>query len=237
MAVNGPLLPDQLLAGLSTGRLAHLALQHNPALDELGFLAAFPELRGLRLKDCAHISDLSPLAALSLDTLSLEAMPGIASLQGLSSLTMLRRIEIQQPIPGTSLIALPQAAPLTYLEFSTEALLTTGLRGLANWPTLERLSIASSAGDLPPADWNEAAALPALTALSLDGGLINGTLAATRPWPLIKDLYLHDLAHDDNYAALPRLFPGLHSLSLFADDDRVEAAIASALPHVPLTRL
>jgi hypothetical protein len=67
--------------------------------------------------------------------------------------------------------------------------------------------------------------------------MINGTLAATRPWPLIEDLHLYDLAHDDNYAALPRLFPGLRGLSVLAEDDRVEAAIASALPHVPLTRL
>ena len=237
MAVNGAFLPELLLAGLSTGRLTQLALQHNPEIDDLAFIAGFPGLRGLRLKDCPHISDLSPLATLSLESLSLEAMPGIAGLQGLSSLTMLRRIEIQQHIPGTSLTALPQAAPLTYLEFTTEALLTTGLRGLANWPTLERLSFASTPGELTPSDWDEATALPALTALSLDGGMINGTLAATRPWPLIEYLYLHNLAHDDNYASLPRLFPGLRSLYIFADDDRIEAAIASALPHVPLTRL
>jgi hypothetical protein len=212
-------------------------LQHNPALDELGFLAGLPELRGLRLKDCPHISDLAPLAALSLDSLSLEAMPGIADLQSLSSLAMLRRIEIQQHIPGTSLTALPQAAPLTFLELTTGALLTTGLRGLANWPTLERLSIASTAGELTPSDWDEAATLPALTAFTLDGGMINGTLAATAPWPLIEDLHLYDVADDDNYAALPRLFPGLRSLSVLADDDRVESAIASALPHVRLTRI
>jgi hypothetical protein len=235
--VNGAFRPDQLLAGLSTGRLTQLALQHNPELDGLAFVAGLPGLRGLRLKDCPQISDLSPLVALSLDSLSLEAMPGIAGLQGLSSLAMLRRIEIQQHIPGTSLTALPLAAPLTHLDFTTEALLTTGLRGLANWPTLERLSFASTSGELTPADWDEVAAPPALTALSLDGGVINGTLAATRPWPLIEDLDLHDLAHDDNYAALPHLFPGLRSLSLFADDDRIEAAIASALPHLPLTRL
>ncbi|WP_405724554.1 NACHT domain-containing protein [Streptomyces sp. NBC_01537] len=236
MAVNGAFGPDRLLAGLSTGRLAQLALQHNPELDGLALIAGLPGLRGLRLKDCPRISDLSPLAALSLDSLSLEAMPGVAGLQGLSALTKLRGIEIQQHIPGTSLTALPRAAPLTFLKFTTGALLTTGLRGLAHWPTLERLSIASTAGELAPSDWAEAAALPALTVLTLDGGVINGPLAAISPWPLIQHLHLYDITADDNYAALPRCFPGLLSLSVLADDDRIEAAITSALPNVRLTR-
>ncbi|MFE7898230.1 NACHT domain-containing protein [Streptomyces sp. NPDC057424] len=208
---DGPLTAAGLIDCIpepSEVRLLHL--RNNPDLGHLGELRAFRSLTSLWLQRCPDAEGLSSLADLPLTDLSV--IDRGADLAGLGSLTLLTRLSIAQSLPGDVLTdVLPVEAPLLSLFLGAGSIRSTGLRGLARWPTLQSLAFGVSGGQrLGAEDWSEVAGLPSLTTLSLYGQ---------------PEAYAHD--------AMPEL-PGVRDLQFLADPPPPEAlrVLASRLPAV-----
>ncbi|WP_353943211.1 NACHT domain-containing protein [Streptomyces sp. HUAS MG91] len=167
---HGPhALPDVVAALPDPHAVTLLGLRDNPLVDDLGALAACSALDWLEVSNCPNVRDLAPLAALPLSFLGCDG--SVAGLAGLRSLT---RLSLTGEVPGTSLIQrLPVDAPLEFLFLDRHATATTGLRGLSHWQTLSAVSLGAPTTAPTAEDWQEIAALPALTSLYLDAALFH----------------------------------------------------------------
>ncbi|MFE1027262.1 NACHT domain-containing protein [Streptomyces sp. NPDC058818] len=207
------------------GTVEQLHIVANPEVTELGELSAFHSLR-LLLIHCPSARDLGQLARLSLtDLLIMEA----ADLTGLSDLTTLLQLSVDQRLPGTRLTdSLPTGAPLAYLYLGDDAITDTGLRGLSHWETLGAVYLAPTT-PLTAEDWAEVRRLPQLALLYLNGCLFPDNLGPMPPLPGVVDLNLMDLEGHEDISVLPPLLPDLRTVTFSAahgaalDTDRLAA--------------
>lgn len=207
------------------GTVEQLHIVANPEVTELGELSAFDSLR-LLLIHCPSARGLGQLARLSLtDLLIMEA----ADLTGLSDLTTLLQLSVDQRLPGTRLTdSLPTGAPLAYLYLGDDAIAGTGLRGLSHWESLGAMYLAPTT-PLTDEDWAEVRRLPQLALLCLNGCLFPDNLGPMPPLPGVVNLNLMNLEGDEDISALRPLLPDLRSVTFSAahgaalDTDRLAA--------------
>ncbi|PAM98648.1 ATP-binding protein [Streptomyces sp. Alain-F2R5] len=207
----------------------------NPEPIDVGELSALSSLRRLGLYNCGKVSGTRQLAALPLEELAIIEVPGITRLPRLESLTML---SVVQRLRGTRLTDfLPSTAPLEYLFLGADTIADTGLLGLSHWSTLEWLILPVST-PLTAADWEEAAALPLLTRLSLDASLFPDGLDGTVALPQVAELAFSDVHGDEDLSGVPARFPGVHTVLLQAapgarpDVSRFQALFPHADVHL-----
>ncbi|MFI7338774.1 NACHT domain-containing protein [Streptomyces sp. NPDC050085] len=194
-------LPDRAAVTL-------LDLRDNAELRDLGALTAFPALGGLWMSDCPNATGLGRLAELPLTDL---AFSRTADLTGLTGLRKLKRLSLDQELPGDSLAdGLPVEAPLEFLFLGRGTTDRTGLRGLHHWPTLTTLSLGRLTTAPTASDWEYVAELPALTHLYLNGVLLHdhpASLTTLPALPRIEVLRLASLHGTEDLSALPARFP------------------------------
>ncbi|GGQ43988.1 NACHT domain-containing protein [Streptomyces mutabilis] len=214
LAFHGAQAPADIIACLAEPHaVEELHFVDNPEPIDVGELSALSSLRRLGLYDCGKVRGTRQLAALPLEELAIIEVPGVTRLPGLESLTML---SVVQRLHGTRLTDfLPSAAPLEYLFLGADTIADTGLLGLSHWSTLEWLILFVST-PLAAADWEEAAALPLLTRLSLNASLFPDGLDGTVALPQVAELALSDVHGDEDLSGVPARFPGVHTVLLQA---------------------
>ncbi|MYT69804.1 MULTISPECIES: NACHT domain-containing protein [unclassified Streptomyces] len=204
---RGPHTLRDIFAALrAPGTVTYLALQDNPMVEDLSALLACHALDWLQIAGCPNVRDVAPLSALPLTFLACDG-----SVAGLAGLRSLRRLSLTGVVPGTSLVQrLPVDAPLEFLFLDHHAIRTTGLRGLRHWQTLSTLSLAAFTLTPPTMDWQEIAALPALTSLAFDAALFQvlpGALAKLPELPGVTTLTLTQVLGSEDIDALPHRLP------------------------------
>lgn len=146
--------------------LSRLELMQNDVLRDrhLAPLVGCAVLRELRLVFCPLVTDLSVLAELPLEHLTVHFLTRL-DLATLASFGSLHSLSVRGVRDAEDLARIPAELPLRRLAFGGR-LPTASLRGLDRWPGLEELSLVG----VPAADDLAAlAALPALRLLVVDG--------------------------------------------------------------------
>ncbi|WP_329349881.1 NACHT domain-containing protein [Streptomyces sp. NBC_01261] len=215
----GPHQAEEILAAVPTpGTVTKLELRDNPLLTDVGALLGFDSLRELWLSYCPA-EGLNQLSSLSLTHLSCN---GVGDVTGLRVLPSIRRLTLTQELPGTELTdVLPVLSPLETLFLGRNSTDNTGLRGLRHWSGLRSLSLGPLATELTNADWQEVAALPELTHLHLNAGIIRNfphSIHTMPELPGIEALSVNSMRTAEDLSALVPRLPGLRSLTL-ADDN------------------
>ncbi|MEU0411432.1 NACHT domain-containing protein [Streptomyces griseorubiginosus] len=216
LAFKGEHPVEEILAAVrAPEEVTLLDLRDNPGLTDLGALLPFESLRNLLLARCTQARGLDRLADLPLTELICGQ---IADLSGLASLRSLRRLTLEQELPGRSLTeVLPVDAHLTYLFLGRQATHRTGLRGLDHWWELVELSLGALTRELTADDWRAVAALPRLKQLHLHARLLRELPRSVDHMPElpgVKVLRLTGLLGTEDLAELALRLPGLHSVAL-----------------------
>ncbi|MFF7050415.1 NACHT domain-containing protein [Streptomyces griseorubiginosus] len=216
LAFIGEHAPEAILAAVpQPSDVTLLDLRDNPLVTDLGALLPFGSLSNLLLARCTQARGLDRLADLPLTELICGQ---IADLTGLASLRSLRRLTLEQELPGHRLTeVLPVDAHLTYLFLGRHTTNRTGLRGLEHWSELVDLSIGPLTTELTRADWQSVAALPQLKQLHLHARLLRElprSVDHLPELPTVKVLRLTGLVGTEDLAVLASRFPKLHSVAL-----------------------
>ncbi len=231
----GDIEEAELRAGLLPDVTRLLVSRDNHALRSLDCFSSLHRLRHLEINDSPYVEDLSPLAGLSLEWLSLGRMRGLEkpdALAPLATSATLRNLDIGFPLLAESLdAALPEGLDLSYLRFTKYALQFTGLRGLRHRRSVRTLSLAGLLEPLTPQDREEVALLPQLEDLRL-------TWSAA-PWtegpvlPHVKYLRFNKFTGQEDLSAVPDLFPGLRSVTFVPASETTEVPdrIRDLFPH------
>ncbi|WP_328495674.1 NACHT domain-containing protein [Streptomyces sp. NBC_00414] len=214
LQLEGNIEAPELGTHLPPDTTLHLVLRDNQTLRDLNWLSPLRRLVHLDISRSPYVDDLSPLAGLPLRWLSLNLMSHLEqpdALAPLSASATLRELDTGVPLMGESLdTTLPRDLPLTYLRFTRDALMYTGLRGLSHIRSLKTLSLANLDTPLTPADREEVALLPRLKAVHLNW--------AAAPWtegpvlPGIQRLRLNKFTGNEDLSTVSALFPGLRSV-------------------------
>ncbi|MFF2503938.1 NACHT domain-containing protein [Streptomyces sp. NPDC058067] len=203
---------DTFMDALDPGATRNLTLTRTPYLTDLRELHVLRALESLSLLACSEVRDLAPLSSMRLRHLTVFRLQ---SLTGLSRLTSLSTLGVHQPIPGDSLAAaLPVAAPLEELTLGEGATDTTGLAGLADFPHLTKLNLASGLRPLGPRDWDALATHPALSYLSLTGPLLPPHGPPT-DLPGVRDLVLFLTTGAEDVAGFAQAVPSARLVLVF----------------------
>ncbi|MDQ1037911.1 hypothetical protein QFZ75_004327 [Streptomyces sp. V3I8] len=222
----GDIEPAELTAGPAADTTRLLVVRDNGRLRDLAALAPLHRLRRLAISRSVHVDDLTPLAGLPLEQLSLDYMPGLEkpdALTPLSASATLRELDTGVPLRAESLDAALPRVPFTSLRFSKNALRFTGLRGLRQLDSLKRLTLGTLFEPLTPEDYEEVARLPGLEEL--------GVKWATLPWsegpvlPGIRRLRLNKFTGAEDLSAVPALFPGLRSVVFVLAPEAAEVPV------------
>ncbi|GGX11865.1 NACHT domain-containing protein [Streptomyces lomondensis] len=238
---DGPLTAAELLDCVpEPAEVRFLDLRNNPSLGYLGELqAAFPSLTGLWLQRCPGTFGLSRLAELPLT--DLVVFDRGADFTGLGKLNKLTLLSIDGNVPGDCLAdTLPADAPLRRLFLGMDSIHSTGLRGLARWPTLQSLTFGvSGRTPLSAEDWSEVAALPALTALSLYGQPEGYAQGAVPELPGVRSLqFLVEPPPPESLRLLASRLPGLRTLGVSKlDSEEFLAPYAEIFPTAEIIRI
>ncbi|MFE9682583.1 NACHT domain-containing protein [Streptomyces sp. NPDC006285] len=201
-----------------------LVSRRNRALRSLDCLSSLHRLRHLDISGSPDVADLSPLAGLPLEWLSVDLMEGLEKpdvLSPLSASPHLRSLDIGCALMGESLDAvLPAGLGLTYLRFTKSALRRTGLRGLHRMRSVRTLSLAGLHEPLTPRDREEVALLPGLTDLRLNWTAVPWTDGPVLPG--IERLCFNRFTGTEDLSAVPALFPGLRSVTFVLAPETTE---------------
>ncbi|GHK04466.1 ATP-binding protein [Streptomyces sp. Y2F8-2] len=215
LQIVGDIGSDDIRAALRPDQVRKLVVRDNRALRDLSCLSDQGRLNELDLGSLdPDVDDLSPLAELPITLLSLHGNSRLGTPDALARLgPTVTGLDLSIRLHGDSLDAvLPRDHPLEYLRLSEKALRFTGLRGLRHLHTVKRLSLASLPKELPPEDFEEIAALPALEDLRL---IWNATGWEAGPvLPRITRLRLNMFTGTEDLSKLPTLFPGVQDLTL-----------------------
>ncbi|OMI38441.1 NACHT domain-containing protein [Streptomyces sparsogenes] len=182
LQLRGDFGEDELRTSPSLSRLTHLRLDRNDVLTDLGALSHLKSLRTLVLTACSRVQDLTPLSALSLQSLDFSpwrvGTSGKEFPQGLGTLTTLRHLKINLE----SSVMPPRAFPagVTWLDLHVydPDLDTTWIAEA--FPDLRRLGITfRSSPDTGRLDLTPLAALSSLEAVSVARAEITGAESLT----------------------------------------------------------
>ncbi|WP_431984320.1 NACHT domain-containing protein [Streptomyces qinglanensis] len=212
----------------SPGELVELSLAHNPALDRLDLVRAFPHLDELELRECP-VTDLSPLAGLSLSTLYLWNMPALWGLEGVAELTGLRMLALREATPCPEMARL---APLTELETLLLPQETRTLRGISALRNLRDLNLFQAPHRLPEEDWREVAGLPRLRRLTCEPHHLEGLHASGTRLTELTELYVPLGGRPLGAGPVAAVFPALEHLSLTEAPASLDLAPLSGLPRL-----
>ncbi|WKX69657.1 NACHT domain-containing NTPase [Streptomyces sp. XD-27] len=176
---------------------------------DLSPIRKLPDLQHLGLFNCPNVSDLSPLAGRSLDTLQLMDMRQGLSLAPLGDLPLLNTLNLSFPLGLTSLESLPVGEQLIRLILGWHAS-ATHLHGIERWPQMKHVSLS---GATLCDELHLLSALPKLEFLQL---IQPSTLNLERVTALqqLKTLWLTECEPANGLAALGQL-PALEELGLF----------------------
>ncbi|MEU9794209.1 NACHT domain-containing protein [Streptomyces sparsogenes] len=182
LQLRGDFGEDELRISPSLSRLTHLRLDRNDVLTDLGALSHLKSLRTLVLTACSRVQDLTPLSALSLQSLDFSpwrvGTSGKEFPQGLGTLTTLRHLKINLE----SSVMPPRAFPagVTWLDLHVydPDLDTTWIAEA--FPDLRRLGITfRSSPDTGRLDLTPLAGLSSLEAVSVARAEIIGAESLT----------------------------------------------------------
>ncbi|WP_251093107.1 NACHT domain-containing protein [Streptomyces sp. Caat 7-52] len=223
----------------SRNRLTELILA-SATVHDLGFLAGQENLRLLIVDDCPALVDLSALAGLPLEVLSLTASGpdvGLRPLAGLSRLGLLTlrgrggTVWSPEDLPAGSLNGL-------WLEGGMRP--ANGLRGLAGLHALRSLGLNSASNPASAEDWEELGRMPALRDLALNASSLE-TLPPTAVLADVASLTLlgggGERALQAAVHRLPEAFPSLADCTLTGDmsaEGDIDLAPLAALPGLRL---
>ncbi|MBD0838952.1 NACHT domain-containing protein [Streptomyces sp. TRM68416] len=227
----GGIAAEEISAGLNPATTAELVLRDNDELRDLSCLSGLHRLNYLDLSRCFHLEDLTALARLPLNWLSLDLLPRELDLSVLSGSPTLDQLDLGFLLEADSLDeALPRDLNLTYLRFTKSALQQTGLRGLRHFPSLRRLSLAKLESPLSAADGEEVTRLPELRHLHLNWQRTGGWPGP--PLPRITYLRLNNVQGIEDFSAVPTQFPHLRSVTLVhaPDVDEIPEDVLAPLP-------
>ncbi|PGH49801.1 NACHT domain-containing NTPase [Streptomyces sp. Ru87] len=210
---------DALPAYARATRLTHLTIRNVASLRDVHFLRDLPDppdLRDLQISDCPSLTDLSALARLPLEYLSLAVLRKCRALPSLRDLHGLKTLLLNAPDVPLRLAGLSPDAPLrTLVVSSVDSGHGGGLRGISAWPTLRRL-LLGGLSDAPRSEdeWTELATLPELRQLHIDDRS-PARCPADLALPGVESVRLHCSGdgHPD-LARVARHFPGLTDLEL-----------------------
>ncbi|MET9353846.1 NACHT domain-containing protein [Streptomyces sp. NPDC006617] len=212
---GGHAVADVLAAVPSPAAVTLIDIRDNPTLDDLGGLLPFSSLGGLWVQGCDAARGLDKLAGLPLVDL---ACGRISDLTGLGALGSLRRVSLDQELPGDCLTdVLPTAAELEFLFLGRHTTDRTGLRGLEHWARLSELSIGPLTSPLTAADWRSVTALPRLTRLHVNRAIVTRfpqSVEAMPELPGVTSLRVTALHGAEDLAALASRLPGLRQVTL-----------------------
>ncbi|MEU6243661.1 NACHT domain-containing protein [Streptomyces sp. NPDC047024] len=186
-------------------------VSENPLIQDLRPLVPLGSLDHISLTGCPGVADLSPLAHLGLTGLYLHS---VGQISGLDRLTTLRDLTLPSKLTA-GLRGLPRDTPLISLNLTGEALPAGSLRGLSQWPTLQRLRLFCGADSFAAEDWSALASHPSLTTLALPAQAAEQCEDALE-LSGIKTLEVFDVQGDEDLSALGRLCPNLHGVQLTA---------------------
>ncbi|WP_405991704.1 NACHT domain-containing protein [Streptomyces sp. NBC_00986] len=206
-------LDDIIDAVVQPEAVVFLSLEHNGTLSALDELSAFGSLRALRLRDCHDARDLDSLSELPLIDLTFNR---IADPSGLRALRGITHLALDQALPGRHLSDhLPPDAGLVYLYLGHDTLASTGLRGLASWPTLTTLNLGQPEANLSAMDWQEVSHLPALRNLVLNTSLDRYAADLMPDLPSVESLRLPAPGGSWNQLrTLASRLPGLRTVAI-----------------------
>ncbi|MFE9393432.1 NACHT domain-containing protein [Streptomyces sp. NPDC006784] len=213
----------------SPGELVELSLAHNPALDRLDLVRAFPHLAELELRECP-VTDLSPLAGLPLSTLYLWNVRTLRGLESIGELTGLRCLALSQ---GTPCPEMARLAPLTELELLLLPEETRTLSGISMLRNLCVLNLFQVPHQLPEEDWREVAGLPRLRQLTCEPHHVEGLHASgTTRLTELTELEVPLGGRPLGVTLLPATFPALEHLSLTDAPAALDLAPLAGLPRL-----
>ncbi|MFF9766352.1 NACHT domain-containing protein [Streptomyces sp. NPDC014636] len=233
---------EAVVAYTSRNRLTELILASAAARD-LGFLAGQRDLRLLVVEDCPALADLSALAGLPLEVLSLTCSGPDLDLRPLSRLPQLG-IATLRGRPGAVWSAedLP-AGSLRGLWLEGGMRPANGLRGLAGLRTLRTLDLNSASNPASAEDWEELGRMPALRDIALDASSLE-TLPPATVLAHVTSLTLFGGGGERTLQAavhrLPRAFPAVAECTLTGDmsaEGDIDVAPLAALPGLRLVRV
>ncbi|RZU30332.1 NACHT domain-containing protein [Streptomyces sp. BK022] len=236
LVFEGPHRLTDIIRALPVGA-REINVVDNPLLQDLRPLAALGSLDTVSLAACPGVEDLSALTELELTALHVQGSGGIS---GLDRLTTLRDLTVPTDLMA-GLRDLPRGAQLTGLNLTGNALPTGGLRGLAEWPTLERLQLHCEIKLLDSEDWSELASHPSLTTLVVSAQAARQCGDAPE-LSNIKTLCIDGVRGDEDLSPLARLCPNLSAVELASsravnldhsayDQDFPGIAVTSSRPH------
>ncbi|MGW0883007.1 NACHT domain-containing protein [Streptomyces sp. NPDC002671] len=239
VSFRGPHRVKDILASLpAPEEVTALDLRNNPDLTDLSALLPFGSLRQLWLSECPMAKGLEQLSALSLDGLWIGS---VADMTGMRSLRSLTRLSVSQELPGTGLAdSLPVEAPLEFLFLGHDSTISTGLRELRHWSTLQKLSLGPLTTGLTVADWQEVTALPELDHLYLNASIIQDfpdSIELMPELPGIETLRVAAMHGAEDLSALVPRLPGLRSVILTNRPGSrfPDSRFAALFPHAEVT--
>ncbi|MEU1786336.1 NACHT domain-containing protein [Streptomyces sparsogenes] len=189
LQLRGDFGEDELRISPSLDRLTHLRLDRNDVLTDLGALSHLASLRTLVITACTRVQDLTPLSALSLQSLDFSpwrvGASGKEFPQGLGTLTTLRHLKINIESPAMPSRAF--SAGITWLDLHVydPDLDTTWIAEA--FPDLRQLGVTfRSSPDTGRLDLAPLAGLSSLEAVSVARAEITG--AESLPGVTVKAL-------------------------------------------------
>lgn len=227
LEARGDLDPEALGAYAAEASLRRVRLSENPVLTDLSFLAGPHPLTELSVTDCDRLTDLSGLRDKPLAGLSLTRI-GNADLSPLRSLHRLVSLSLSGDRLSWSPASLPATAPLDSLDVVGVA--ATGLHGLAtNAPGLTSLYLGPWSSPEGPEEWAELARIGGLRTLHVTGASLAGAPPGLA-LPSVFQLFLTDQVPPEAFAAFAALFPRLHVLNLWANQQEYDLTRLDAPP-------
>ncbi|MET8449479.1 NACHT domain-containing protein [Streptomyces sp. NPDC005209] len=230
---RGDLPIDELTAYLADFPPRALTITGNPGLTDVSLLENVAGLTHLAINKCHELSDLSSLAGLGLDSLSLRsdsAYPHL-DLRGLAALDRLADLDLDLALTGGwELDQLPTRA-LYSLALNGRARPEGGLAGLRRLRHLTDLRLNTESSPTSGSEWSEIASLSQLSDLRLSSSCLTCAPHALS-LPSVVDLTLtSDGFGSPSLERIPSLFPGLVQLHI------VGVAALQGLDVTPLSGL
>ncbi|MGW3571537.1 NACHT domain-containing protein [Streptomyces sp. NPDC000941] len=181
LQLRGNFSEDELRTSRSLAQVTHLRLDRNEALTDLGALSHLSGLHTLVLTSCSRAQDLTPLSALSLQSLDFAPRVGILENiypSGLDTLTTLRHLKINLPALNIAPHAFP--AHITWFDLHLYHTDMDAAWIAEAFPDLRQLGITfRSSRETGRLDLTPLAALSSLEAVTVARAEITGAESLT----------------------------------------------------------